>query len=284
MTHTSRPRRWTRNRRPDDSIWSSRFEKERLASVADTRFSRLVSDFRAMNLILDPWCLPVKSHNGCALRWEAAARSGGPDRERGSAAALGSIMTAQGGDLERKQSGGREDPVGTVGEHRGAADHGVRPGVAAGRARRHRRAAAGRVRHRVRRFGTRRGSQVPQRQSDPAGPGRGLLGRRRRSGSREPLRKPPQTVVIGPRNDTRTATLATAAWRTFRPGRLVAIYDPANVVLDSLPETVAGAARVFRGDPTPRAYVCVGETCAPPTTDDATVRELVRRYGLRGWR
>lgn len=98
------------------------------------------------------------------------------------------------------------------------------------------------------------------------------------------LRKPPQTVVIGSRQDPRTSALATAAWRTFRPGRLVAIYDPTSVVLDSLPEAVAGAARAFRGDPTPRAYVCVGETCAPPTTDAAAVTDLVRTYGLRGQR
>lgn len=65
------------------------------------------------------------------------------------------------------------------------------------------------------------------------------------------------------------------------PGRLVTIYDPTTVVLDSLPEAVAGAARVFRGDPTPRAYVCVGETCAPPTTHAAAVADLVRTYGLR---
>ncbi len=94
-------------------------------------------------------------------------------------------------------------------------------------------------------------------------------------------RKPPQTVIIGPARDRRTSQLADAAWRTYRPGRLVAIYDPTTVVLDSLPEAVAGAARVFRADPSPRAYVCVGETCAPPTTDTAAVADLVRTYGLR---
>ena len=33
-----------------------------------------------------------------------------------------------------------------------------------------------------------------------------------------------------------------------------------------------------------RAYVCVGETCAPPTTDAAAVTDLVRSYGLRARR
>jgi uncharacterized protein len=96
------------------------------------------------------------------------------------------------------------------------------------------------------------------------------------------LRKPPQVVIIGPRADPRTHALATAAWRTYRPGRLVATYDPTTVALDSLPEAVAGAARVFKGDPTPRAYVCVGETCAPPTTSPAAVATLVRDYGRAG--
>lgn len=96
------------------------------------------------------------------------------------------------------------------------------------------------------------------------------------------LNKPPQTVIVGPRGDKRTAALATAAWRTFRPGRMVAAYDPRGVSLDELPPAVAGAARVFGSDPTPRAYVCVGETCAPPTTSPADVAVLVRDYGRVG--
>lgn len=98
------------------------------------------------------------------------------------------------------------------------------------------------------------------------------------------LNKPPQTVIIGPAADSRTTALAEAAWRTFRPGRMVASYDPTRVALDSLPPAVAGAARVFGSDPTPRAYVCVGETCAPPTTEPAQVAELVRDYGRVGER
>ncbi len=96
------------------------------------------------------------------------------------------------------------------------------------------------------------------------------------------LRKPPQVVIIGSHADRRTGELATAAWRVYRPGRLVVTYDPSGVVLDSLPEAVAGAARAFKGDATPRAYVCVGETCAPPTTSPPNVAALVRDYGRVG--
>lgn len=73
--------------------------------------------------------------------------------------------------------------------------------------------------------------------------------------------------------------LATAALRTFRPGRMVTAYDPAVTPLESLPVAVAEAARIFASDRTPRAYVCVGETCAPPTTSPANVAMLVRDYG-----
>ena len=91
--------------------------------------------------------------------------------------------------------------------------------------------------------------------------------------------KPPQTVVIGPAGDPLTGRLAEAAWRTYRPGRLVATYDPETVVLDSLPEAVAGAARATDVAGRPQAFVCVGQTCAPPTSSPEEVSELVRDYG-----
>ncbi|MEE8297197.1 MAG: hypothetical protein V3R26_05135, partial [Hyphomicrobium sp.] len=93
------------------------------------------------------------------------------------------------------------------------------------------------------------------------------------------LHKPPQAVIIGPRQDPRTQALAAAAWRTYRPGRLVATFDPETVDLDALPPAVAAAAQVFKRDATPRAFVCVGQTCALPTSSPAEVAGLVRDYG-----
>jgi hypothetical protein len=98
------------------------------------------------------------------------------------------------------------------------------------------------------------------------------------------LHKPPQVVIMGPRQDQGTHALAEAAWRTYRPGRLVATYDPSTVAVEALPPAVAGAARVFQHDATPRAYVCVGETCAPPTSAADEVAALVRDYGRVGGR
>lgn len=96
------------------------------------------------------------------------------------------------------------------------------------------------------------------------------------------VEKPPQVVVIGPRESPLTTALARAAWQTYRPGRMVAAYDPTTVDLAELPAAVAAAARVFTHDLAPRAYVCVGETCAPPTSDADQVALLVRDYGRVG--
>jgi uncharacterized protein YyaL (SSP411 family) len=93
------------------------------------------------------------------------------------------------------------------------------------------------------------------------------------------LNLPPHTVIIGPSEDPRTHELATAAWRTYRPGRLVEVHDPETVELDALPEAVADAVRVTGVGSGPRAYVCAGTTCAPPTTSPGRVAALVRDYG-----
>jgi uncharacterized protein YyaL (SSP411 family) len=98
------------------------------------------------------------------------------------------------------------------------------------------------------------------------------------------LHKPPQVVIMGPRQEQGTQALAAAAWRTYRPGRLVTTYEPSTVTIEALPPAVAGAARVFQQDATPRAYVCVGETCAPPTSAPDEVAALVRDYGRLGER
>ena len=89
---------------------------------------------------------------------------------------------------------------------------------------------------------------------------------------------------MGPPQDHRTHALAEAAWRTYRPGRLVATYDPSTVAVEALPPAVAGAARVFKSDAMPRAYVCVGETCAPRTSAPDEGAALVRDYGRVGGR
>jgi uncharacterized protein YyaL (SSP411 family) len=115
-----------------------------------------------------------------------------------------------------------------------------------------------------------------------AAKGSGLFGSSYAMALRLHLDKPPQTVVIGFAEERLTKDLQRAAWHTYRPGRVVASYDPRSIVLEELPPPVAAAARVFADDPEPRAYVCAGTTCAPPTSDPSQVAALVRDYGRLG--
>jgi uncharacterized protein YyaL (SSP411 family) len=61
---------------------------------------------------------------------------------------------------------------------------------------------------------------------------------------------------------------------------MVAVYDPGNVKLERLPPAVAGAVKVFGAEGEPRAYICAGFTCAPPTANPEEVSALVKSYGV----
>ncbi len=94
------------------------------------------------------------------------------------------------------------------------------------------------------------------------------------------LDRPAQAVIIGKKGDQRTQSLWKAALTAYRPGKIVAAYDPTAVKLDQLPPAVVGAVKVYGVQGEPRAYVCAGVTCAPPTTDPHEVVALIRTYGL----
>ncbi len=89
-----------------------------------------------------------------------------------------------------------------------------------------------------------------------------------------------QAVIIGERDDQRTLVLWKAALTAYRPGKIVAVYDPSDLKLEGLPPAVAGAVKVFGAQGEPRAYVCAGSTCAPPSADPDEVAALVTGYGL----
>ena len=91
---------------------------------------------------------------------------------------------------------------------------------------------------------------------------------------------PPQAVIIGEKDDRITQTLWSSALTTYRPGKMVAVYDPGNVKLERLPPAVAGAVKVFGAEGEPRAYICAGFTCAPPTANPEEVSALVKSYGV----
>ena len=89
-----------------------------------------------------------------------------------------------------------------------------------------------------------------------------------------------QAVIIGRNVDPTTQILWKSALTTYRPGKVVAVYDPTQLKIEGLPPAVAGAVKAFGVLAEPRAYVCVGSTCAPPTGDPAELVSLLKSYGL----
>ena len=89
-----------------------------------------------------------------------------------------------------------------------------------------------------------------------------------------------QAVIVGNKKNPQTQVLWMTALGTYRPGKMVALYDPTELNPDKLPPAVAGAVKVFGTHGEPRAYVCAGTTCAPPTKDPDEVISLLKGYGL----
>jgi len=76
--------------------------------------------------------------------------------------------------------------------------------------------------------------------------------------------------IVGDSLGPATRTLADAAVRAFRPGRLVQVRSA------GAPDLLYPAS----ADGKPLAYVCSGELCAPPTSDPDEVTELVKTFSL----
>jgi uncharacterized protein YyaL (SSP411 family) len=96
------------------------------------------------------------------------------------------------------------------------------------------------------------------------------------------LRPPAHAVIIGSTADSRTRALWQAALGAFRPGKIVAAYDPAHLKPADLPPPVAAAVRNTLAMGAPQAYVCVATACSLPAADPQEVSALVRtfqRYG-----
>ncbi len=98
------------------------------------------------------------------------------------------------------------------------------------------------------------------------------------------LHPPAHAVIIGSQSDARTRALWQAALTAFRPGKIVAAYDPAVVKPAELPPPVASALRNTQAVGVPQGYVCVGTTCSLPTTDPTVVAELVSTFARAGTR
>jgi len=79
-------------------------------------------------------------------------------------------------------------------------------------------------------------------------------------------------VLVGPRNDPRTRSLAEAVFATWIPNRTVAWLDPSD------PASLAACALLAEGKPamaTPVAYVCRDRTCSLPVSIPAQLTTLL---------
>ena len=92
------------------------------------------------------------------------------------------------------------------------------------------------------------------------------------------LHPPAHVAIIGPRSDPRTLALWQAALKAFRPGKIVAVYDPALGEAAKLPPPIAAAMQATRAKGTPQAYVCVGISCSLPTSEPEAVTVLVQTF------
>ncbi|MFQ5683344.1 MAG: thioredoxin domain-containing protein [Candidatus Binatia bacterium] len=95
------------------------------------------------------------------------------------------------------------------------------------------------------------------------------------------LNHPAQVVIIGPMGSSKTHKLWDSALRTFRPGKFVSVYDPEKIDVNRLPPAVQAAAKISMKDKIPRAYVCVGSTCALPTSSPAEEVKLIRTFNRK---
>lgn len=96
------------------------------------------------------------------------------------------------------------------------------------------------------------------------------------------LNPPTQAVIVGRKADPRTVALWRAALGAFRPGKIVAAYDPDEVRPESLPPAVAAALGDARASGGPRAYVCAGIVCSLPSSDPKETASLVQTFGRQG--
>lgn len=89
------------------------------------------------------------------------------------------------------------------------------------------------------------------------------------------LHHPAQVVIVGRKGEERTKALHRTALSTYRPGKIVALYDPEEVKGASLPEPLAGMGEAASE---PRAYICAGTTCAAPTGDPEELKETLQTF------
>jgi uncharacterized protein YyaL (SSP411 family) len=84
------------------------------------------------------------------------------------------------------------------------------------------------------------------------------------------LHEPLQVVVVGSAEDPRTLELLRAAWRPYTLNRALLAVDPVW-------ETERLQTLGYPAGPAPRAYVCLGHTCAEPVAEAPQVVATIKR-------
>jgi len=85
------------------------------------------------------------------------------------------------------------------------------------------------------------------------------------------LNEPTRIAIVGPLQDPRARQLLETSLRA---------YDPRKMVIPLDPETDRERLNRlgFTAEPHPRAYVCVGKTCYPPTTEPEEILQQLSRH------
>lgn len=91
------------------------------------------------------------------------------------------------------------------------------------------------------------------------------------------LNPPPYVVIVGRKDDPRTQRLHEAAIRTYRPNKMVVVYDPEAVDSTQLPSSVP---KIVSRATEPTGYVCAGSVCAPPLGDERKLAETIHTFGV----
>jgi uncharacterized protein YyaL (SSP411 family) len=89
------------------------------------------------------------------------------------------------------------------------------------------------------------------------------------------LNEPTRIAIVGPLQEPRSRQLLETSLRA---------YDPRKIVIPLDPETDRERLNRlgFTAEPQPRAYVCIGKTCYPPTNDPEEILQQLSRYGRSG--
>lgn len=82
-------------------------------------------------------------------------------------------------------------------------------------------------------------------------------------------------VVVGDDGDPTADALLHTALTTYRPRTVVRRFEPGKIADDEL----APELRAMIGGASPRAYLCVGQTCAAPVSEPEALVELIRSFG-----